>query len=197
MPRPQITLSPTQSTALLQWTARWRPHIHYATYLMLRLGLRLNEARLIDPSWIRDIDTARACIDIPDDKTKTRWPRTLPLTRDALLTTRATLTKPQLHLDLHPPNAMPLVAKKNGNHYSRRGLQKAIRYASIRALGFPVRPHTLRHTFATNLNATADLRLVQLALGHRSIRSTQIYTHPNISQLRDALEKQTREENQT
>lgn len=51
-----------------------------------------------------------------------------------------------------------------------------------------VSPHTLRHTFATNLyRETKDLRLVQKALGHASIRTTQLYTHLVDHDLEEAL----------
>lgn len=81
-------------------------------------------------------------------------------------------------------------AAKKGN-IDRRLSVKSVdeimkKYVKIAGLPSISTPHTLRHSFATNLLAKGvDLRLVQEFLGHRNIATTQIYTHVTKKQLRD------------
>ncbi len=78
---------------------------------------------------------------------------------------------------------------------SRRLTPKSIedivkKYVIIAGLPVMATPHTIRHSFATDLlSQGADLRLVQEFLGHRNIATTQIYTHVTNKQLRDMHKK--------
>ncbi|MBA3047501.1 tyrosine-type recombinase/integrase [Patescibacteria group bacterium] len=78
---------------------------------------------------------------------------------------------------------------------SRRLTTKSIedivkKYIKIAGLPIIATPHTIRHSFATDLLAQGvDLRLVQEFLGHRNIATTQIYTHVTNKQLQDVHKK--------
>jgi len=68
-----------------------------------------------------------------------------------------------------------------------RQVERIIQAAGRRALGRPVHPHVLRHTFASKLMRVTDIRTVQELLGHKHITSTQVYTHPNEDDKKKAI----------
>ncbi len=105
------------------------------------------------------------------------------------------------YLSSRPDNGSPLFvrvggtkkADTSGNHarLTARSVQRMVsRYALLAGITKHVSPHTLRHSFATDLLMNgADLRSVQAMLGHSNIATTQIYTHVTDPHLKSIHER--------
>jgi len=80
---------------------------------------------------------------------------------------------------------------KFGKRLTTRSIGRMLeKYLKITGLDLRTSPHTLRHSFATHLlNGGADIRSVQELLGHKSLVTTQIYTHVSTAGLKKAYEK--------
>jgi integrase/recombinase XerC len=85
----------------------------------------------------------------------------------------------------------PLFVNKFGKRLTTRSVARMLeKYLKLSGLDLRTTPHTLRHSFATHLlDRGADIRSVQELLGHKSLVTTQIYTHLSTANLRAAYEK--------
>lgn len=81
--------------------------------------------------------------------------------------------------------------KRDSRRISVRGVELIVeKYSKMAGIPFLATPHTLRHSFATDLlNKGVDLRVIQEFLGHRNIGTTQIYTHVTSKRLREIHKK--------
>jgi integrase/recombinase XerD len=118
---------------------------------------------------------------------KRRKERLVPVGKPALQALRDYLERgrPELQRD---PEQPALFLSRFGRRLGRGGLWARVKkHATAAGIGTDVHPHTLRHSFATHLlSHGADLRSVQVMLGHADISTTEIYTHVDRSRLKAA-----------
>lgn len=140
--------------------------------VMYSAGLRVSELCKLRLSDIHYDKGYVRCIGKGDKE------RLVPIGRRAVEVVRRYLkeSRPKLAHDNSPPL---IFLSRKGGECSRHGFWKTIsdcgRLAGIRK---KLKPHMLRHSFATHLlDRGADLRAVQMMLGHADIATTQIYTH--------------------
>jgi len=93
------------------------------------------------------------------------------------------------HMDIKPGEEDYVFLNRRGAHLTRVMILIMIkRQAEAAGIEKTISPHTLRHSFATALlEGGADLRVIQVLLGHESIGTTEIYTHIDTSMLRKEI----------
>jgi integrase/recombinase XerD len=139
-------------------------------------GLRLMEGAQLQ---VADVDSARIALHIHGKGKKDRY---VPLPKATLLLLRAhwcTHRSPQWLFPAPTRHGLAHSLTHDGGPVTRSSLQSAFR-AALKASGLHKRAHvhTLRHSYATHLlEAGVNLRLIQEFLGHRSPRTTALYTH--------------------
>jgi integrase/recombinase XerC len=97
----------------------------------------------------------------------------------------------RLHGKQQPGGDAPIFTNKFGRRLTTRSVARLLeKYLQQTGLDRRTTPHTLRHSFATHLlDRGADIRSVQELLGHKSLVTTQIYTHVSTAGLREAYER--------
>ncbi|MHB8766723.1 MAG: tyrosine recombinase XerC [Deferrisomatales bacterium] len=147
-------------------------------------GIRVSELVGLD---IRDVHLPSLTLRV---RGKGRVEREVPLTATAArvlaeyLEARRAAGRP-------PDFAGPVFLNLRGGRFTDRSVRRVLnQWIERAAVARRVSPHTLRHSFATHLLAGgADLRSIQELLGHRSLSTTQKYTHVGIERLMDVYDR--------
>ncbi len=111
--------------------------------------------------------------------------RAIPVGRRALAAIRTYLSEARPILD-RAGRSPALFVARGGRALTRQGFWKRVRRHALTAGLSGVSPHVFRHSFATHLlEGGADLRAVQMMLGHSDLSTTQVYTHVASRRLRE------------
>lgn len=152
--------------------------------LFFSTGLRVSELCSLN----RDIDLSKDELSVRGKGEKVR---VVFLSDEAKAAIQAYLAK---RPDMDEALFVQASKKKNADGELRltsRSIERLVRhYATKAGISKKVTPHVIRHSFATDLLGNgADIRSVQMMLGHSNIATTQIYTHVTDKQLRDTHKK--------
>ena len=150
--------------------------------LMYATGLRVSETCFLRPL---DFDSQTGILKIRGKGDRERFVP-VHLTAQDWLQTYLQNTRPTFR-----PVQEAIFLNRSGTALSRQGLWKMVkRYAQKGGIRRAISPHAIRHSFATHLlEGGADLRSVQLLLGHADISATEIYTHVQESRLKEIHHK--------
>ena len=146
-------------------------HSNFKHRVMLSLiyacGLRRSELLNLKAN---DIDSDRGLLFIKQSKGKKD--RMVPLSIKTIQLLRE-------YYKIYKPEVWFFEGQKKGEQYSAESLQSVLKQALVKSkITKPATLHWLRHSYATHLlEAGTDLRYIQELLGHKSSRTTEIYTH--------------------
>jgi integrase/recombinase XerC len=148
-------------------------------------GLRVSELAGLNDG---DLDLTQGVVRV---RGKGRRERLAPLGSYAIKALTAWLKRRRLAGGAAPSRESPVFVNRFGKRLTTRSVGRMLeKYLAETGLDQRTSPHTLRHSFATHLlDRGADIRSVQELLGHKSLVTTQIYTHVSTANLRAAYEK--------
>lgn len=189
------TLSQSESEALLTCLITeqnsdkrtWRGVRNFLiAKLMLDTGIRVGELVQLKVSDLVHLDEIVHSLVIRPEIAKNKIERCVPLTTS--LINALSMAQCQLWYSAFPKNEIPAFYTRNEHTaITVRQVERIIRTHAEITLNRPIHPHVLRHTFATRLMRTTNIRIVQQLLGHKQLTSTQVYTHPNNLDLQAAI----------
>lgn len=148
-------------------------------------GLRVSELVAVSDA---DLDTRSGLVRVQG---KGKRERLAPLGSYAIRAIERWQAVRQLHPSLADAVQVPLFVNRFGKRLTTRSVARMLeKYLQQTGLDVRTSPHTLRHSFATHLlDRGADIRSVQELLGHKSLVTTQIYTHVSTAGLRAVYER--------
>lgn len=168
--------------------SRKHPRNYAILTVLFSTGLRLSEMCSLN----RTIDVSRGELSVRGKGEKLRIVFFSNESREAIkeyLATRVDLDE-ALFVQVGP-GAVKQLEERKSIRLSPRSVERIVKQIAIEAgISKRVSPHTIRHSFATDLLRNgADIRSVQMMLGHSNIATTQVYTHVTDKQLQEIHER--------
>ena len=153
--------------------------------LLYATGLRVSELLALKPADLNLPGGYLTCIGKGDKE------RIVPLGQEAAEWVRRYAAEARPALLKRGKSAWLFVNAKGGSRLSRIGFWKILKEYGVKAgISGSLSPHVLRHSFATHLlDRGADLRAIQMMLGHADLSTTQIYTHVLEARLRAVYDR--------
>ena len=153
------------------------PNIKHKTALSTIYSLGLRRSELLNLK-LKDISFKRDVVEILNSKGKKDRVLPLPKKLKELITIYYRQVKPKVWL---------IEGQKPGTQYSATSVEKILKkYLGRIIKSHNFTPHSLRHSYATHLlDMGVDLRIIQELLGHKSSRTTEIYTHVSMKNLKN------------
>ncbi len=153
--------------------------------LLYATGLRVSELISLEAGDLNLEEGYLTCVGKGDKQ------RMVPLGHEAAEWVRRYMREGRPQLAGRRPKAKKLFVNARGGPLSRVGFWKLLKGYGLEAgITRDISPHVLRHSFATHLlERGADLRMIQVMLGHADLSTTQIYTHVLEARLRAVYDK--------
>jgi integrase/recombinase XerD len=158
-----------------------------AAVTMIETGLRVGELCALYVSDLWFLNEPVTCLVVRSDVAKNNKEREIPISKR--MHENIKLLEEEVW---QPFNAScsnyAFFSSDPTKQLSTRTVERFILEAGRKSLHRDITPHVLRHTFASKLMRKTNSRNVQALLGHDSLQSTQIYMHPNMDDLRKAID---------
>ncbi len=155
--------------------------------LALATGIRNHELISLSIYCVAPYGDISNELELPATIAKGGRPRSIPFNPDIKEELKTFLTWKKENNEAVLPSSPLFRAKFSKRQLCETDFQRITAKYSISSIGKKVHPHMFRHTFATNLLRKSNLAIVRRVLGHSSIQTTQIYTHPSRGDLVDAI----------
>lgn len=158
-------------------------------HLTLATGLRCSELVGLLIEDIAPFDGVSSILTVSKKIAKRHNKREIPINQETRSILNTWLEFKSKNSQLINPDSFLFVSHFTHNPLSSRDFQRIVHDISVLSISRSISPHTLRHTFATRLLKHTNLRVIQELLGHKYLQTTQIYTHVDLDDARQAISK--------